>query len=198
MLIHTPRPDLCLDFANTLGGRGCAAPDETLHRVEDLFDWLAGSAGVEAGVLDAARRHAGGAEAGLWFSDAIALREALYRLFSGLIAGAPSADPDLALLNRALAAAPARGEIASAESGFVWQVRETSAFAAGLLVPIAWSAADLLAQPDHARLRRCANDECLWLFLDHSKSGTRRWCDMASCGNRAKAQRHYRKRRAAR
>jgi predicted RNA-binding Zn ribbon-like protein len=41
-------------------------------------------------------------------------------------------------------------------------------------------------------VRRCANDKCLWLFIDRSKAGTRRWCDMAACGNRAKAQRHYR------
>jgi predicted RNA-binding Zn ribbon-like protein len=44
-------------------------------------------------------------------------------------------------------------------------------------------------------LRRCANPECLWLFIDASKSGNRRWCDMASCGNRAKAARHYLKRK---
>ena len=53
------------------------------------------------------------------------------------------------------------------------------------------SAADLLANAEHRRVRRCANDECLWLFLDHSKGGTRRWCDMNACGNRAKSKRHY-------
>jgi predicted RNA-binding Zn ribbon-like protein len=31
----------------------------------------------------------------------------------------------------------------------------------------------------------------VWLFIDASKNATRRWCDMASCGNRAKARRHY-------
>ena len=60
-----------------------------------------------------------------------------------------------------------------------------------LLAPILWSAADLLARADRLRVRRCANDKCLWLFIDRSKAGTRRWCDMAACGNRAKAQRHY-------
>ncbi|HEY7522889.1 MAG TPA: CGNR zinc finger domain-containing protein [Candidatus Limnocylindrales bacterium] len=40
------------------------------------------------------------------------------------------------------------------------------------------------------RLRVCANDRCRWVFFDSSPTGRRRWCDMASCGNRAKAARH--------
>jgi predicted RNA-binding Zn ribbon-like protein len=61
------------------------------------------------------------------------------------------------------------------------------------LAPVLWSAAELLLNAPHRRIRRCANDRCLWLFVDTSKSGTRRWCDMSSCGNRAKAARHYSK-----
>jgi predicted RNA-binding Zn ribbon-like protein len=45
--------------------------------------------------------------------------------------------------------------------------------------------------PDVGRLRHCLNDQCGWLFMDDSKNGSRRWCSMRSCGNRAKAQRHY-------
>ena len=41
------------------------------------------------------------------------------------------------------------------------------------------------------RVRQCANPDCGWLFLDNSKSGNRRWCSMSACGNRAKAHRHY-------
>ncbi|MBV9150398.1 MAG: CGNR zinc finger domain-containing protein, partial [Alphaproteobacteria bacterium] len=59
------------------------------------------------------------------------------------------------------------------------------------LAPVLWSAADLLTHADRRRVRRCANDQCLWVFVDDSKAGTRRWCDMASCGNRAKSRRHY-------
>ena len=40
------------------------------------------------------------------------------------------------------------------------------------------------------RLRPCADDTCRWVFYDDSRTGRRRWCDMASCGNRAKAARH--------
>jgi len=75
--------------------------------------------------------------------------------------------------------------------GWAWQVAPAGPLAPALLAPVLWSAGDLLAGAVHRHVRRCANERCLWLFLDQSKGGTRRWCDMASCGNRAKARRHY-------
>src|SRR5487761_522058 len=62
---------------------------------------------------------------------------------------------------------------------------------ASLLAPVIWSAGDLLTGERLARVRLCANEKCRWLFLDDSKAGTRRWCAMRACGNRAKAHRHY-------
>lgn len=47
------------------------------------------------------------------------------------------------------------------------------------------------------RLRICANDDCRWAFQDTSRAGRRRWCDMTSCGNVAKARRHRARVRAA-
>ncbi|AKZ53060.1 hypothetical protein SAM23877_7658 [Streptomyces ambofaciens ATCC 23877] len=44
-------------------------------------------------------------------------------------------------------------------------------------------------RPD--RIRACGNPQCVLHFYDVSKNGTRRWCSMSGCGNRAKAQRHY-------
>jgi predicted RNA-binding Zn ribbon-like protein len=40
------------------------------------------------------------------------------------------------------------------------------------------------------RIRVCASDTCDWIFYDASRTGRRRWCDMSTCGNRAKAARH--------
>jgi predicted RNA-binding Zn ribbon-like protein len=40
------------------------------------------------------------------------------------------------------------------------------------------------------RIRICDNDRCRWVFFDASRTGRRRWCDMSTCGNRAKAARH--------
>jgi len=42
-----------------------------------------------------------------------------------------------------------------------------------------------------ARVRECGGTACNWLFLDESRNRSRRWCSMESCGNRAKARRHY-------
>jgi predicted RNA-binding Zn ribbon-like protein len=58
---------------------------------------------------------------------------------------------------------------------------------------IAGSLAHYLADHDVHRLRVCANDGCRWLFVDRSPAGRRRWCDMRTCGNRAKAQRWRKK-----
>jgi predicted RNA-binding Zn ribbon-like protein len=55
-----------------------------------------------------------------------------------------------------------------------------------------------LAAGHPERIRICGNDECRWVFYDESRAGRRRWCDMASCGNRAKAARHRARVRAAR
>ena len=55
---------------------------------------------------------------------------------------------------------------------------------------IAGSLAHYIADHDVARLRICANDECSWRFVDRSPAGRRRWCDMRTCGNRAKVARH--------
>jgi predicted RNA-binding Zn ribbon-like protein len=43
------------------------------------------------------------------------------------------------------------------------------------------------------RVRKCANPDCPFWFLDTTRSGTRRWCSMTVCGNRLKARRHYRR-----
>ena len=80
-----------------------------------------------------------------------------------------------------------------ANGGYAWALSDLEPDIAALLAPVIWAAGDLLIEPARIKVRRCANDECVWLFLDDSKSGTRRWCDMKACGNRAKAHRHYAK-----
>ena len=62
---------------------------------------------------------------------------------------------------------------------------------------IAGSLAHYIADHDIGRLRICANDECSWRFVDRSPTGRRRWCDMRTCGNRAKVARHRARKREA-
>ena len=61
---------------------------------------------------------------------------------------------------------------------------------AGLMIPIVESAADALVQNELPRVRSCADARCHRVFFDATKNGQRRWCDMGTCGNRAKAARH--------
>jgi predicted RNA-binding Zn ribbon-like protein len=192
-LIPAPRDDLCLALANTRFWRGRDVPTETLGGVDDLLGWLANTAKIPPLAIEAAgkRLRRQPSEAAKLFSEAIELREAIYRMFSALAASEPVGERDLVLLNRALAAAPDRETLARADNGYAWAVQRFETSSAALLAPVLWSAADLVMHAEHRRVRRCANDLCLWLFVDESKAGTRRWCDMASCGNRAKSRRHY-------
>jgi predicted RNA-binding Zn ribbon-like protein len=56
---------------------------------------------------------------------------------------------------------------------------------------------EAVAEGEVERFRICANDGCRWVFHDESRAGRRRWCDMSSCGNRAKAARHRARKKAA-
>ncbi len=193
LLPAAARADLCLAFANTRSWRGRAEPHVELQDFSDLVRWCAG-----AGALDRAtgrRLTAWGGRrperAAALFAEALDLRETLYRLFGERIGGGRPHGDDLERLNRALAKAPARTRLQPTEAGFAWRVDRLRPLASDILAAVLWSAADLMVDPRRARVRACANDECRWLFLDDSKSGSRRWCAMTSCGNRAKARRHY-------
>jgi len=192
-LIPAPPETLSIDFANTLYWRGSDPPTETFGTMDDLLAWCREQASVPAGLVDACRAH--GEEVGepAMLAHALALREALYRLF---LAQAEQREPqadDLALLGGFLAEAAPRIALARIDGGYAWRIGEERATLAGLLSPVLWSAIDLLGGARLAKVKRCANDACQWLFIDDSKNGSRRWCSMSSCGNRAKAYRHYHK-----
>ncbi|MEK7889833.1 ABATE domain-containing protein [Burkholderia contaminans] len=192
-LIPAPPETLSIDFANTLYWRGSDPPTETFGTMDDLLAWCREQAGVPAGLAETCR--ALGEEAGepAMLAHALALREALYRLF---LAQAEQREPqadDLALLGGFLAEAAPRVALARVDGGYAWRIAEGRATLAGLLSPVLWSAIDLLGGARLAKVKRCANDACQWLFIDDSKNGSRRWCSMSSCGNRAKAYRHYHK-----
>ncbi len=184
---------LCLDFANTAEWHASPHPEEHLNSYADLVEW-ARSVGLlspaSAGRLidEAARRPAQAAAVLAW---AIALREAIYRLFSAIAAARPAPEADLAFLNSALREAHASLQVSPAGKGFVWQWAAREDALDQMLWPVARDAADLLTSEELDRVGECADDRgCGWLFIDTSKNRTRRWCG-PGCANRAKAQRHY-------
>ena len=123
---------------------------------------------------------------------AIALREALREL---LLAqhGDHVADPAAAESIDA-AARRARLEVRFAADGSASVVPAAAGVDAALgrlLTIVAGAQAD----GTWARMKACPWETCRWAFYDHSKNRSGVWCDMAVCGNRAKA-RAYRERRA--
>lgn len=191
IVVPAPRDDLCLDFANTRYWRGSDPATETLNVPVDLIDWAA-SAGADPVLAAALRRRwdedpEGAARA---FERTVREREAIYGVFAALAAGGGPAEDDLEALNVALARAPARSRLAARDGRFAWHIASPLALET-ILAPIFWSAGDLLTGTRLDRVRQCANPQCRWLFLDDSKSANRRWCAMSQCGNRAKAHRHY-------
>lgn len=195
-LISTSQAGLCLEFANSRYWRGTGEPTETLGGLDDVFNWMTLAKGLDAATVeDLKARWPRGEGDAATFAGIIALREALYRIFTAVARHeAPNAD-DLALLNRTLSAAPKRAELVNQDGAYLWRVERLEPKVADLLAPVLWTAGDMIAEPRRDRVRLCANDKCVWLFLDDSKSGTRRWCDMKACGNRAKAHRHYEKKK---
>lgn len=183
--------DPCLDFANTWGDRGRPETDGLRSYAHVLA--FARQTGfldeAEAGVL-AARAGTDPARAEEALQSARALREALYAIFSARALGGEFPAGDLACLNRALGAALPNLYLGLRDGQVTWQWRRGTAELASPLWPIARAAANLLTAGS-APVRECGGAQCTWLFLDHSRGRSRRWCSMASCGNRAKARRHY-------
>jgi predicted RNA-binding Zn ribbon-like protein len=195
--IAAPSEALCLDFANTRYWRGAIRPTEGLGALADLLAWCRAQAEMPDAQAAALARWAvaDGGAAAILFAEALGLRETVYRLFHA--DGPARASADLERLNRALGEAPPRRGVEPRGDGFGWRVAWSAPSAVGLLTPVLWSAGDLLTSERLARVRHCANPECHWLFLDDSKSGNRRWCAMSACGNRAKAHRHYARKKGA-
>ena len=63
------------------------------------------------------------------------------------------------------------------------------------LAEVLAAVAETTADGSFARLKACRSDSCQWAFVDSARNRSRQWCDMAVCGNRAKARR-YRSRHA--
>ncbi|MEU1123989.1 CGNR zinc finger domain-containing protein [Streptomyces sp. NPDC005899] len=186
--VPDPRPltgePLALDLLNTrwIDAEGS---HDLLDRPDGLALWLS---------TPAVREHLGSAQVP---ADRAAL-DHLLRVRGALdVLVATPGQPDpaaLAALNEVLAYGRIRRSLdTDGRPGSAVEVEDAS-------WSPAWHAAEswlrlMDDRPD--RVRPCANDECVLHFYDVSKNGTRRWCSMAGCGNRAKAQRHYARHRTA-
>lgn len=161
---------LALDLPATLAARLKAEPRDLLATPRDLGRWF-----VAAGL---ATRDPRPTEADL--AEARALREALYRLARACVRQEPFAAADRTRVNRWAAEPPPAPQLGP--RGLAW----TGGGVNALLAAVARDGVELLGGPLAARVRACAGEGCSLFFLDTSRSGRRRWCAMAACGNKEK------------
>ncbi len=176
--------DRSIDFHNTVTWGHGVLSEERFRSRENVREWARG-AGLSPSI-----------GSGKLLADALALREALHALFFPLSIGRAPGAKGLAAFDGFLGRAAAEARLERDRRGFRWTFARAGRLDP-VLAEVVWSAAHLLASPDIERLRACANPTCGWVFLDRSRRGNRKWCEMRECGNRAKARRYYRRHRAA-
>ena len=186
-----PEPDsdgeLFLDFANTVELTG-GIPDDHVPDGPSLRAWLAGRS------LVSKRTSAAAVEREL--PAFLALRDLVREVTACEAEGASLSEEQLRRLNAVLREGVHHHELRIDRGGSRFTVGQVGGELPQARAAIAGSLAHYLADHDTRRLRVCANDGCRWLFVDRSPGGRRRWCDMRTCGNRAKVARHRARARA--
>jgi predicted RNA-binding Zn ribbon-like protein len=187
----------CLDFVNTVSGDREGAPRERIEDYAALVAWARQSGTVDPAharrlLAEARRRPADAAEV---HRDALLLREALFRIFLAVAEGAEPPEDDVARLSGHLAAAAGHRRLERRDGAWALVWADPGDGLDAPLWSVAASASELLtSEADLRRVRVCGlheTRECSWLFMDQTRAGTRRWCSMKDCGNKAKARRHY-------
>lgn len=185
--------DVSLDLVNTVDMRPLESRKELLGTYEDVCSWARQvaliTAGQESDLIREATRHPAKARAArLEFVEA---RECLFQILLALTKGQKISEALRQRWNDLVHRALAHHEVVQDGGVLAWRNAADPRDFDFMLWPVIQSAATLLSSPQARRIRRCAAETCDWMFLDTSKRGNRRWCDMTVCGNRAKARRFY-------
>lgn len=181
------RPELFVDFANTLHVHDGEA-DDRVASADALRAWLAERSLAAADAPLAGVERAMPAFHGL--RDLV--RDVTERLVER---GRPSAR-QVGRLNRVMREALHYHRLEPAVGSTRFTIGQVGDQLDQARSAIAGSLAHYVAEHDVGRLRICAADDCRWRFIDRSPAGRRRWCDMRTCGNRAKVAAHRQRRRS--
>jgi predicted RNA-binding Zn ribbon-like protein len=187
-----------LDYLNTCDGRrpGTALQEvvDKLSNLEEIVHWFR-----HAGLIEPAEheRLVELVRGSSWqsltaFKQLIGCREALYRLFLPIALNDRVDQVGLDELNAVLLETAGQRLLVPTPAGVIWRWRACETLddmTAGFKGRLAVQAAGLLTSPDLSRLKACATPDCDWLFVDTSKNGRRRWCQMNVCGAKEKARR---------
>lgn len=188
------QPDpLCVRFVNTVDWRDDPARrDDSLKSYADLLHWAQDAGAISPGIAhklaQQAKQQPAAAQSS--FLRAIIVREALAAVLAAVVQHRQPPPEDLKRFNAALGEAGQHLRLAGNKGDFHLDWDSDNSFER-VLWPLVRSAADLVTSSVRQRLRICEGKGCGWLFLDTTRNGSRRWCNMAVCGNRAKVKRFY-------
>lgn len=163
---------LCLEFAYSGGENEFAIVERPLEAA-DLARWFqVSSLGLGQVTVDADELTVGRT-----------LRQAIWTSANRIALGSSPASRDIEIINAAAAESALAPQLASPGTARRWA---SPASAAAGLSTIARDAVELFSGPYSDRIRICESSDCYLVFVDTSRPGTRRWCSMGRCGNRAK------------
>ena len=182
--------DATFDFLNTLD-HDDGFIREHLEKLDDALDWF-----VERGVIhregaDRARAQVTDqpAAAARDLARVHAVRQALREVAEAIAERRVPGGGALDIVNRALRARQII-ELVASPDGCSVDHRHVGDPVDDALARLAEPMVTELTAGHPERIRICASETCEWVFYDTSRTGRRRWCDMSTCGNRAKAARH--------
>ncbi|HEY6182913.1 MAG TPA: ABATE domain-containing protein [Terriglobales bacterium] len=185
---------LALDFLNTRPIQD-GKPQELLPDFSSLLRWFqaAGLVGSRESTL-LEQQWGDSARAGRTVEDARELREEIRKEVLAWESGGKLHRDMIEKLNGLLAAHPMLANLVETGSGPRMDLSFEPRKPEDLFAPLAHSAAELFAECDRTRIRKCG--QCVLHFLDTSKKGTRRWCSMQLCGNRLKVAAYAQRQRS--
>jgi predicted RNA-binding Zn ribbon-like protein len=194
---HDVEIDDALDFIDTLELEN-GEPFDHFVQPADMVGWLHDRGLLHDASLDpdVARLMTPGTAAHRALGRVRRVRAALRELVDATVEERPPAGSAVETVNQAMRAHQ-RLVLVAGDDGVSLDHRHEGDSLDDALARIAERVAREISGDRADRLRICDNDTCRWVFFDSSPAGRRRWCDMATCGNRAKAARHRARAKAA-
>jgi predicted RNA-binding Zn ribbon-like protein len=179
------------DFINTVNTRKPVPEFEYLNTFEDFLAWSAKVGLLREKRLKALREHAFVKRklAAAELRNVIGVRENLYQLFSAIASGKSPAAAVVNAFNERLSLAFQKIDMRISAVAAKLHFNNDVVSLDEPLNSIFKSAFDILTGEDFERIKECPR--CGWLFLDISKNGKRRWCNMNVCGSREKSLDYY-------
>jgi predicted RNA-binding Zn ribbon-like protein len=184
---HEMSLDDTFDFLNTIELESGSLVDR-FESFDDAAAWLIGRGVCHSGRGPAALRPSD-IDDDAALERVRAVRAALRDVAHAVSHGRPAEAESLAEVNRAIAARE-RIELVRSPDGVSVGHSHVGDPLDDALARLADPLVREIGMGNADRVRICADDTCRWVFYDESRAGRRRWCDMATCGNRAKAARH--------